>query len=257
MAHLLRILVSDPEKTIGARTQERQDQQDAAVAVRDMFTTIAPRYDMLNHVLSMNVDRYWWWRTARLFDYIVRDPKSRVLDLCCGTGDMAFALYRRHQDRGAHITGVDFSSAMLQRAREKAGQRDMQWIEADALNLPFGDGQFDLTTSAFGFRNLANYDAGLREIYRVLSPGGEVGILDFGEPKGVIGKLYDFYFRHVLPKIGSMLSGVSGPYAYLPASVKRFPPPDEMVERMLAAGFREAHYTPYTFGIAGLYWGKK
>jgi demethylmenaquinone methyltransferase/2-methoxy-6-polyprenyl-1,4-benzoquinol methylase len=146
---------------------------------------------------------------------------------------------------------------MLARARQKSGSRPMKWVEADALNLPFENAKFDLVTSAFGFRNLANYDEGLREIYRVLNDGGEVGILDFGEPKGLIGKFYQFYFRHVLPKIGTMLSGVAGPYAYLPASVSRFPSPEEMQQRMLAAGFRQANFTPYTFGIAGLYWGKK
>jgi demethylmenaquinone methyltransferase / 2-methoxy-6-polyprenyl-1,4-benzoquinol methylase len=245
------------QKTVGARTAAGQDQQAASVAVRDMFTSIAPKYDLLNHVLSMNVDRYWWWRTARRFSPVLRRKGSNVLDLCCGTGDMAFALYRAAGVEGATVTGVDFSAAMLERARKKSCNRPMNWVEADALNLPFENSKFDLVTSAFGFRNLANYDEGLREIYRVLNDGGEVGILDFGEPKGLIGKFYQFYFRHVLPKIGTMLSGVAGPYAYLPASVSRFPSPEEMQQRMLAAGFRQASFTPYTFGIAGLYWGKK
>jgi demethylmenaquinone methyltransferase / 2-methoxy-6-polyprenyl-1,4-benzoquinol methylase len=245
------------QKTVGARTAAGQDQQAASVAVRDMFTSIAPKYDLLNHVLSMNVDRYWWWRTARRFRPILRRKGSNVLDLCCGTGDMAFALYRAAGVEGATVTGVDFSAAMLERARKKSCNRPMNWVEADALNLLFENSKFDLVTSAFGFRNLANYDEGLREIYRVLNDGGEVGILDFGEPKGLIGKFYQFYFRHVLPKIGTMLSGVAGPYAYLPASVSRFPSPEEMQQRMLAAGFRQASFTPYTFGIAGLYWGKK
>jgi demethylmenaquinone methyltransferase / 2-methoxy-6-polyprenyl-1,4-benzoquinol methylase len=245
------------QKTVGARTAAEQDQQAAAVAVRDMFTSIAPKYDMLNHVLSMNVDRYWWWRTARRFRTILQRKGANVLDLCCGTGDMAFALYREAGADAAKVTGVDFSAAMLERARQKSAGKPMQWIEADALNLPFEGSNFDLITSAFGFRNLANYDQGLREIHRVLKEGGEVGILDFGEPKGVVGEFYQFYFRRVLPKIGTMLSGVSGPYAYLPASVSRFPAPEEMQQRMLAAGFKQASFTPYTFGIAGLYWGKK
>jgi demethylmenaquinone methyltransferase/2-methoxy-6-polyprenyl-1,4-benzoquinol methylase len=245
------------QKTVGARTAAGQDQQAASVAVRDMFTSIAPKYDLLNHVLSMNVDRYWWWRTARRFRQTLQRKGSNVLDLCCGTGDMAFALYREAGVDAATVTGVDFSAAMLERARQKASNRPMNWVEADALNLPFENARFDLVTSAFGFRNLANYDEGLREIYRVLNDGGEVGILDFGEPKGLVGKFYQFYFRHVLPKIGTMLSGVAGPYAYLPASVSRFPSPEEMQQRMLAAGFRQASFTPYTFGIAGLYWGKK
>jgi len=244
-------------KTVGARTAAEQDQQAAAAAVRDMFTSIAPRYDLLNHVLSMNVDRYWWWRTAHGFRTILQRRGSAVLDLCCGTGDMAFALYREAGIGGASVTGVDFSAAMLERARQKSGKKPLQWVEADALNLPFETARFELVTSAFGFRNLANYDAGLREIHRVLKDGGEVAILDFGEPKGIVGQFYQFYFRHVLPKVGTLLSGVSGPYAYLPASVARFPDPEEMQARMLAAGFREASFTPYTFGIAGLYWGKK
>ncbi len=123
--------------------------------------------------------------------------------------------------------------------------------------MPFSDASFDLVTSAFGFRNLANYDAGLREIARVLKPGGEVGILEFGEPGGVVGRLYRFYFKRILPAIGTMISGVRGAYKYLPASVERFPPPAEMLDRMRAAGLREATYQPYTFGIAGLYRGRK
>jgi demethylmenaquinone methyltransferase/2-methoxy-6-polyprenyl-1,4-benzoquinol methylase len=153
---------------------------------------------------------------------------------------------------------------MLQRARAKSCDKSSQnakssprWIEADALCLPFPDQYFHLVTSAFGFRNLANYDDGLREIARVLRPGGEIGILDFSEPKGIVGRLYRFYFKQVLPRIGTMLSGVRGPYAYLPNSVERFPHSDEMLARMKNAGFREVSWTPYTFGIAGLYRGKK
>jgi demethylmenaquinone methyltransferase/2-methoxy-6-polyprenyl-1,4-benzoquinol methylase len=146
---------------------------------------------------------------------------------------------------------------MLKRANRKSAGTSLRWVEADALKLPFPDGNFDLVTSAFGFRNLANYNAGLSEIARVLRPGGECGILDFGEPGGMIGKLYRFYFRSVLPKVGTLISGVKGPYGYLPASVARFPAPSEMLERMRQAGFREATWTPYTFGIAGLYHGKK
>ncbi len=220
-----------------------------------MFTSIAPRYDLLNHVLSFNVDRLWWRRVARTFASILARPEARVLDLCCGTGDMTFALQRSARNSGATILGTDFSHAMLRRAYEKsAGPR---WIEADALNLPFSDGQFDLVTAAFGFRNLADYDAGLREILRVLRPGGEYGILDFGEPHGVVGHAYRIYFRRVLPVIGTAISGVRGPYAYLPASVARFPSPGEMLERMRREGFQQASWTPYTFGIAGLYRGKK
>ena len=146
---------------------------------------------------------------------------------------------------------------MLQRARDKSAATSLRWVEADALRLPFPDESFDLVTSAFGFRNLANYDAGLREIARILRPGGECGILDFAEPRGAIGAFYRIYFKHVLPAIGTVISGVKGPYAYLPASVERFPEPDEMLQRMRQADFREASWSPYTFGIAGLYRAKK
>jgi demethylmenaquinone methyltransferase / 2-methoxy-6-polyprenyl-1,4-benzoquinol methylase len=170
---------------------------------------------------------------------------------------MTFALKKRAKSAGPQIMGADFSHAMLQRAVTKSRGTTLRWIEADALNLPLPGDQLDLVTSAFGFRNLADYDGGLREIYRVLRVNGEIGILDFGEPKGLLGRLYRFYFRYVLPKIGTILSGVRGPYAYLPASVARFPEPQEMVERMKHAGFREVSWTPYTFGIAGLYRGMK
>jgi demethylmenaquinone methyltransferase/2-methoxy-6-polyprenyl-1,4-benzoquinol methylase len=242
---------------IGAAPEGAIDQQSSARAVREMFTSIAPRYDLLNHVLSFNVDRLWWRRTARVFAHVLSQPESQVLDLCCGTGDMAFALQRQAGKASPKILGADFSHAMLQRAGAKSASTALRWVEADALRLPFPDGHFDLVTSAFGFRNLANYDAGLHEIVRVLRPGGECGILDFAEPQGVVGGLYRIYFKNVLPAIGTLISGVKGPYAYLPASVERFPEPGEMLQRMKRAGFREASWSPYTFGIAGLYRGKK
>jgi demethylmenaquinone methyltransferase / 2-methoxy-6-polyprenyl-1,4-benzoquinol methylase len=245
------------DPVIGAAPEGTADEAAAASAVRDMFSSIAPRYDLLNHVLSMNVDRLWWNRTARTFREILQRPNAQVLDLCCGTGDMTFALYRHSKKDSVGIMGADFSHAMLVRAQQKSGERKIRWVEADALQLPFGAGQFELVTSAFGFRNLANYNRGLAEIYRILAPGGEVGILDFGEPKGVVGQTYRFYFHRVLPAIGTVISGVSGPYKYLPASVQRFPPPDEMLQRMRDAGFHDVSWTPYTLGIAGLYRGKK
>ena len=238
---------------IGAAPAGSRDPQSAARAVREMFTAIAPRYDLLNHVLSFNVDRLWWRRTARSFAQVLGQPDARVLDLCCGTGDMTLALGRKAAT--SKILGADFSHAMLERASKKSPS--LHWVEADALTLPFPASHFDLVTSAFGFRNLADYDAGLREILRVLRDGGECGILDFGEPRGVIGKFYRIYFQHVLPVIGTLISGVKGPYAYLPASVERFPEPEEMLARMRRAGFREVSWTPYNVGIAGLFRGKK
>ena len=254
------VVKSNTSRVVGAAPEGANDKSSAARAVREMFTAIAPRYDLLNHVLSFNVDRMWWRRTARKFRHILTRTDARVLDLCCGTGDMTFALRRNAGKSAPQIMGADFSHAMLQRATEKSAALNGSapgWIEADALNLPFPDQHFDLVTSAFGFRNLADYDAGLREIVRVLKPSGECGILDFGEPNGAMGALYRIYFKQVLPRIGTMISGVRGPYAYLPASVERFPAPEEMLTRMKNAGFAEANWTPYTFGIAGLYQGKK
>jgi demethylmenaquinone methyltransferase / 2-methoxy-6-polyprenyl-1,4-benzoquinol methylase len=260
---------------VGAAPEGVQGQDSVAYAVREMFSSIAPRYDLLNHLLSFNVDRMWWRRTARTFTHILSRPDARVLDLCCGTGDMTFALRRVAEEKicsaspSPHgiplISGADFSHAMLRRAAAKSLARDEEsgngikpeWIEADALRLPFPNESFDLVTSAFGFRNLADYDAGLREIYRVLRPGGECGILECANPKGAIGAVYSIYFKQVLPRIGTLISGVRGPYAYLPASVERFPQPQEMIERMKKSGFKEALWTRYTFGIAGLYWGRK
>jgi demethylmenaquinone methyltransferase / 2-methoxy-6-polyprenyl-1,4-benzoquinol methylase len=257
----------DPFKStvIGAAPEGADDERSAALAVRQMFTAIAPRYDLLNHVLSFNIDRLWWNRTARFFRETLNQPEARILDLCCGTGDMTFALRKRAGKLSPQIVGADFSHAMLRRASAKSvlqatkngPSETPRWLEADALRLPFPSEHFDLVTSAFGFRNLADYDAGLREILRVLRHGGECGILDFGEPKGVMGTLYRLYFKQVLPRVGTLISGVRGPYAYLPASVERFPAPEEMLTRMKKAGFAEAEWTPYTFGIAGLYRGKK
>jgi demethylmenaquinone methyltransferase / 2-methoxy-6-polyprenyl-1,4-benzoquinol methylase len=249
---------------IGASPEGAHSAESASRAVREMFTSIAPRYDLLNHVLSFNVDRIWWRSTARTFRLILEKPNARVLDLCCGTGDMAFALRRQGRSSSISIFGADFAHPMLQRAVLKSRMKEghaggpvPRWVEADALQLPFAAGNFDLVTSAFGFRNLADYDAGLREILRILRPGGECGILDFGEPRGIVGKLYRIYFRQVLPRVGTLISGIRGPYAYLPASVERFPEPEEMLDRMKAAGFSQVNWTPYTLGIAGLYWGKK
>ena len=235
------------------------DERSAAHTVRQMFDEIAPRYDFLNHVLSMNVDRLWWRRTARTFTHILSRNSARVLDLCAGTGDMSVAMraVAARQNSGASILALDFSHQMLKRGQAKFVAKKIQPVEADALRLPLADSSMDLVISSFGFRNLANYDAGLREIFRVLKPRGEVGILDFSEPGGILGKVYGFYFRRVLPRVGTLISGVRGPYEYLPASVHKFPAPQEMLARMASIGFTERTWTPYTFAIAGLYRGRK
>jgi demethylmenaquinone methyltransferase/2-methoxy-6-polyprenyl-1,4-benzoquinol methylase len=243
----------------GTTPEGAQDEHSAARAVQRMFDEIAPRYDLVNHTISMNIDRLWWRRTARTFTHILRRNDARVLDLCAGTGDLSVALraVATAQGSSANIYALDFSHPMLQHGLQKYAAKAIQPVEADALSLPLPDGSIELVVSAFGFRNLANYNAGLREIFRVLRPEGEVGILDFGEPGGLFGKAYGVYFRRILPRIGALLSGVRGPYDYLPASVEKFPSPQQMLSRMEQAGFKDVSWTPYTFGIAGLYRGTK
>ena len=247
----------------GAKPPGATDEASAAEAVREMFDAIAPRYDLLNHVLSANVDRLWWWRAARRFRAVLANPDAAVLDICCGTGDLTMALLKR-RPRGARPTlSADFARNMLSRGAKKfggpgvgarkAGEPYAIPLEADALHLPLRSGSLDLIVSAFGFRNLANYEAGLREFYRVLKPGGQLGILEFSEPGGLVGKAYAVYFRRVLPAIGRVVCGKAGAYSYLPVSVGNFPPPKEMLEMMWAAGYAECAWQPYTFGIAGLY----
>lgn len=244
------------EKIVGSTPAGVTDEESAARAVRQMFDEIAPRYDFLNHTLSMNVDRLWWRRTARTFAHILNRQNSLVLDLCAGTGDMSVALRAATQQLPT-ILALDFSHQMLEHGLRKFQARKIQPVEADALHLPLPDCSMDLVVSAFGFRNLANYDAGLLEIWRVLKPRGEFGILDFSEPGGWMGKIYGVYFRKILPRIGTWISGVRGPYEYLPASVSKFPAPQEMVRRIEVSGFCDVSWTKYTFGIAGLYRGKK
>ena len=246
----------------GAKPIGASDEASAAQAVRQMFDNIAPRYDLLNHVLSANVDRLWWWRTARRFRPILARPDAAVLDICCGTGDMTMALLR-HRPQGARpILAGDFARGMLSRGAQKfgavAGNPAKPFaipIETDALHLPLKDASLDLIVTAFGFRNLANYEAGLREFHRVLKPGGQLGILEFSEPGGLMGKAYAVYFRRVLPAIGRMICGKDGPYNYLPASVGSFPPPPQMLSLMEQTSFQNPDWQPYTFGIAGLYTG--
>ncbi|MGA7885569.1 MAG: ubiquinone/menaquinone biosynthesis methyltransferase [Acidobacteriaceae bacterium] len=249
------------DQATGSRPAGASDEASSARAVREMFDRIAPRYDLLNHVLSCNVDRLWWWRTARRFRHILARPQARVLDICCGTGDMTMALLKRRPTAGEPppepVVAADFAPAMLERARKKLAGRGARVIEADALHLPMADGSLDLITTAFGFRNLANYQSGLEEFFRVLAPGGEVGILDCSEPDGLVGKLYSFYFRRVLPVVGKWISGDRGAYGYLPESVKRFPRPEAMLAMMRQAGFVDVEWTPFSFGIVGQWRGVK
>jgi demethylmenaquinone methyltransferase/2-methoxy-6-polyprenyl-1,4-benzoquinol methylase len=242
----------------GAKPLGTRDEISAAESVREMFNSIAPRYDLLNHLLSANIDRLWWNRTAQRFRGILAESDAAILDICCGTGDMTMALLK-HRPRGSRpILAVDFARAMLDRGAQKfaalqPGHATAVALEADALHLPIKSESIDLIVTAFGFRNLANYEAGLREFHRVLKPGGRLGILDFSEPGGLLGKIYAVYFRHVLPAIGRSVCGSDTPYNYLPASVGDFPPPPEMLALMSAIGYMDSGWQPYTYGIAGLY----
>jgi demethylmenaquinone methyltransferase/2-methoxy-6-polyprenyl-1,4-benzoquinol methylase len=246
-----------PPKLPGTRPAGTLNEREASVRVREMFSSIAPRYDFLNHFLSFSLDRVWRLRTARKFRRILRRTDARVLDVCCGTGDLTFALERVRvheiRDRGAHripLFGSDFAQPMLERAHKKAEEhaRSAVFSAGDALQLPFRDGCFDLVTTGFGFRNLVNYRNGLREIARVLKPGGEVGILEFSEPSaGPMAKLFRFYFQRILPRIGKLISGGNEAYNYLPKSVTRFPSPEELGLLMQQVGFVGITVTSWNF----------
>jgi demethylmenaquinone methyltransferase/2-methoxy-6-polyprenyl-1,4-benzoquinol methylase len=245
----------------GTRPEGAVSEADASTKVRAMFTQIAPRYDFLNHFLSLQLDRLWRARTARQLQSILDRPDALALDLCCGTGDLAFALKRVGK---ARIIGADFAHTMLVRAKEKSvaqasspdqsATSPMSFFEADALGLPFADSSFDLVTTAFGFRNLANYEAGLREIQRVLKPGGTIAILEFTEPpEGLWGDFYRWYFCKVLPRIGGLISGERSAYTYLPKSVARFFRPAELAALLTTVGYASVNYRVWTLGTVALH----
>jgi demethylmenaquinone methyltransferase/2-methoxy-6-polyprenyl-1,4-benzoquinol methylase len=259
----------------GTQPEGAATETEASRKVREMFTEIAPRYDLLNHLLSLELDRTWRARAARLLRPVLERRDAVALDLCCGTGDLALALRRAGN---ARVIGADFAHTMLLRARLKAGARGqetakdrspgtkerqkarngVEFLEADALRLPFRDASFDLVATAFGFRNLANYEAGLREMHRVLKPNGKVAILEFAEPPdGALGALYRWYFRGVLPKIGAMISGNQAAYSYLPKSVSRFFRPPELAALMTAVGYEAVDFRCWTMGAVALHTASK
>ncbi len=255
----------------GTRPAGALDDAAAARQVREMFSRIAPRYDLLNHLLSLRFDVSWRRRVAQRFADLLAQPGIRVLDLCCGTGDLTFALASQARIRvqkngggageagpGAGFIGADFAHPMLIRAREKAAVKasraPVEFLEADALHLPFAPESFDLVTTAFGFRNLANYMAGGTELRRVLRPGGSLAILEFAQPQGALfGRLFRFYFRRVLPRIGGLIAHNSQAYGYLPNSVARFPDPAELAKLLRDAGFAEVAFESWTGGIVSLH----
>lgn len=225
-----------------------------AADVQRMFDEIAVRYDLLNHLLSAGVDHLWWRRAARTLRPVLQRPEAAIVDLCCGTGDMTLALLRHRPSTSstAPLKAVDFSHNMLTLGHKKFNGKKVIPVEADALHLPLPSGSHDLISSAFGFRNLASYEHGLAEIFRVLRPGGQLAILECNQPEGFTGKLYNLYFKKILPRVGGLLSSSSA-YTYLPASVERFPRPPRMLELIHNAGFHNASWTSYTFGVVGLY----
>jgi demethylmenaquinone methyltransferase/2-methoxy-6-polyprenyl-1,4-benzoquinol methylase len=229
------------------------------VRIRRMFNAIAPSYDLLNHLLSLNVDHYWRWRTTRLAPPEADGP---ILDLCTGTGDLALA-YDRTAGGRLPIVGADFCHEMLVRAEAKARRRGaegrLRFLEADAQHLPFPDDNFQIATVAFGLRNVTDTDRGIAEMVRVTRPGGRVVILEFSRPRNkLLGALYQFYFRRVLPTVGQAISrSRDNAYHYLPASVMEFPDGEALAERLRGHGLRDVRWYPLTFGIATLYIGVK
>jgi demethylmenaquinone methyltransferase/2-methoxy-6-polyprenyl-1,4-benzoquinol methylase len=225
--------------------------------VREMFAGIARRYDLLNHLLSANVDQRWRRLVARRLKERLPQRGASVLDVACGTGDLSLALA---EATGARVTGTDFCRPMLEIAARKAETRStsLPFVEGDALRLPFADARFDAVSIAFGLRNLSSVARGLSELRRVLKPGGRVAILEFSRPV-VPGfrALFQFYFTRVLPRIGGMVSGSQGAYEYLPDSVSRFPDQKRLAQMMREAGFAEVEYQNLTGGIAALHLGTR
>jgi demethylmenaquinone methyltransferase / 2-methoxy-6-polyprenyl-1,4-benzoquinol methylase len=212
--------------------------------VRSMFDRIAPLYDAMNRVMTAGLDRRWRTETARA----VVQPGARVLDVCCGTGDLALADLRA----GGRVTAVDFSEPMLERARAKS--HEIEWVQADALALPFGAGSFDAVTVGFGVRNLDDLERGLGELRRVLAPGGRLGVLELTRPRGPLRAFYRLWFDRLIPLAGKVLPGGAA-FTYLPASVRRFPNAPELAQLIRHAGFDDVRYRLFSGGIVALHTG--
>jgi demethylmenaquinone methyltransferase/2-methoxy-6-polyprenyl-1,4-benzoquinol methylase len=227
--------------------------------IRRMFGEIAPRYDLLNHLLSLNVDHYWRWRTTRLVPPTGLAP---ILDLCTGTGDLALA-YLRRTEGSTPIVGADFCHEMLVLANQKSIRRQagdrVRFLEADAQQLPFPSNLFQITCVAFGLRNVTSLERGISEMVRVTRPGGQVAILEFSKPSHwLFGRIYRFYFSHLLPFLGQMISrSKDNAYSYLPASVMQFPDGEALSDRLRFHGLKDVRWRSLTFGIATLYVGSK
>jgi demethylmenaquinone methyltransferase/2-methoxy-6-polyprenyl-1,4-benzoquinol methylase len=214
-------------------------------AVRTMFDRIAPVYDVMNRVMTAGLDVRWRRLTARA----VVQPGDRVLDAACGTGDLAIA---DRKTGAAHVTGLDFSERMLERARRKAPE--LEWVQGDMLALPFDDGSFDAATVGFGARNVADLELSLRELRRVLRPGGRLAILEITQPRGLLRPFFSLWFDRIVPLLGKLLPGGAA-YSYLPASVKRFPGAEELAELLRGVGFTDVKFRLYGGTIVALHTG--
>ena len=240
------------------RVQDTRNQfvNKESVQVRSMFASIAHRYDLLNRLLSLSLDQYWRRVTVRkLSPFLPRD--GVVLDLCTGTADLALQLSKE-----VSVLGCDFCHPMLvlgrEKVKEKALDSKIRFVEGDALNLPFPSGSFHAVTVAFGLRNLEDYNRGLQEIHRVLRPGGGLAVLEFSQPQiPVFRQLYLLYFTQLLPRIGHLVSGKSGPYSYLPESVQEFPAPGKVDQMIRETGFAEVGHYSLTLGVVTLHMGYK
>jgi demethylmenaquinone methyltransferase/2-methoxy-6-polyprenyl-1,4-benzoquinol methylase len=234
-----------------------EEEAEHSRAVREMFSGIARRYDLLNHLLSLNIDKAWRRRVKRELGDLLARSDARVLDVACGTGDLSLEL---KQGARCAVFGTDFCRPMLAIAGEKAAVigTHLPLVEADAMRLPFPEESFDAVTIAFGLRNLPNVEQGLIELSRILKPGGRLVVLEFSKPKVPgFGQLFNLYFSHVLPRIGGALSGSRGAYEYLPRSVSKFPDQRSLVRLMQECGLANVTYSDLTGGIAALHLGTK
>ena len=237
--------------------EESVKKREQAQRIREMFAAIAVRYDLLNHVLSGNVDRRWRSLLVNRVATLLPVCDARILDVACGTGDLSLALAAGTE---AVVVGLDFCRPMLEIAAAKSKDRGMKipFVEGDALNLPFGDQSFDGVSIAFGLRNLASLEEGLRELLRILRPGGIVAVLEFSRPQApILRTLFRLYFTKLLPLLGGLISGSKSAYQYLPDSVSRFPHQSALAERMKGIGFTEVTFQNLTGGIAALHLGRR
>lgn len=243
--------------TTGTTPRGTASEQDASRWVRGMFGRIAGRYDLLNHLLSFNLDKRWRARTVERVADILDRPNVRVLDLCCGTGDVLLAMEARGKKP---VLGSDFCHPMLVEAKRKVAARKYgtPLFEADGLALPMADNALDLITVAFGFRNFTNYERGMKEMLRVLKPGGVAAVLEFSQPTNkAFGALYGFFSNRVLPTIGGIVSGSSDAYSYLPESIGKFPGAEELAVQMRAAGYSHVEFERMTGGAVALHLATK